>query len=386
MTIQPFRALAPLLALTALAGAFSAGSAGCDGTVENTRRPTPNAPAGDATDDERSEGVATDDNEVTAGTTGDRTAEPASPPAAGRPNDADGEPAPGELADDPKYNATDCAGPFTCVLPNPAPGDRNRIVNPKTGTNEWPLAPDTEIFDGLGGKRGTVTSPTIKINYGQRKTLLGAPHVYAFAVGTTNGTASSWVPESAVLDSLSSMPTVIARDPGKGDYEQVFTITGGDPSTYGDAKVVPNTDSNNEAATDYMLRNGNVVNVLYALPGKGGVSNDTYPAGTVKFKRSRGVASVYVYLYTKNTSTVIGTQRFIYGHVDGRYGWIARDALAPAPAAAGPSMTFCCAKCTARTAAHRVRGANECTTLAKAYCAEGTRGGYESSTIGKCDP
>jgi hypothetical protein len=315
----------------------------------------------------------------------DKDAQKAAAPAG--PNDADGEPLTAELAVDPVQKTADCAGPFNCFLPNPIRRDRNRAVNPATDTNLWPIAPNTEIFDGIGGKRGTVTSTAIKINYGQRKTLLGAPHVYAFSVGTSNGVASSWVPESAVKDSLAGMPTVLSRDPGKGDYEQVFTITGGDPAKYGDMKVVANTTSDNAAGSDYMLRPGNVVNVLYALPGGGGVSNDTYPANAgVKFKRARGVASVYVYLYTKATDEVVGTQRFVYGHVEGRYGWIARDAMAPASETPGPSMTFCCAKCKGRTALHRVPGASDCTTSATAYCDEGTRGGYESSTIGSCGP
>jgi hypothetical protein len=311
-------------------------------------------------------------------------------PDAGVPepaHDADGEPPPAELAVDPRQGA-DCAGPFNCVLPNPEASERNRITNPANGTKNWPIAAGTDIVDGIGGKRGTVTAPTIQINYGQRKTLLGAPHVYAFSAASTSGTVSSWVRESAVEDPLTSMPTVLARDPGQGDYDEVLTITGGDPSLYGDAKVVPDSTSSNEAATDYLLRPGNVVNVLYALPRNGGVSNDTYPAGAgLAFRRARGVASVYVYLYTKGTSTVVGTERFIYGHVNGRYGWIARDALAPAAAQEGPTMTFCCAKCANRTALHRVPGAQECTTSATEYCAaEPTRGAYEASMIGDCQP
>ncbi len=305
-------------------------------------------------------------------------------PVTVNPTDGEGEPTPDELAVDPDQNAT-CKGPFNCRLPNPDT-DGNRVTNPKNGTKDWPIEANTAIVDGIGGSRGTVSEATIQINYGQRKMLLGASHVYAFSVKTTNGTASSWVPESAVKQTLAAMPTVEARNPGKGDYDEVFTLTGGDPAIYGDAKVVPNSTSTNEAATDYLKRNGDVVNVLYALPGGGGVSNDTYPTGAnLEFRRAKGVASVYVYLYTKGTDTVVGTQRFIYGHVKGRYGWVARDALSPAATKPGPALTFCCAKCTKRDVAHRVFQASDCTTSAKAYCAaEASRGDYEASSIGSC--
>lgn len=259
---------------------------------------------------------------------------------AGSNDDVEGEPA--TLAVDPKQGTDDCKGPFNCVLPNPDKSDRNRMTNPKTGTKDWPVFGQPPIFDGSARSRGKVLDSSIQINYGQRKLLLGLPHVYAFSAKTDDGQASSWVAEGSIKDAdeIAKMPTVAARDPGMGDYSASFTIRGGDASVlalYGDAKVVSKSTSNNEAATDYLLRPGNVVNMLYALPGSGGVSNDTWPANVdLAFRRARGVASVYVPLYTKGTDTVIGTQRFIYGRVGDRFGWMARDALGPAPAKPGP--------------------------------------------------
>jgi hypothetical protein len=74
------------------------------------------------------------------------------------------------------------------------------------------------------------------------------------------------------------------------------------------------------------LREGNVVNLLYNLPGEGGVSTDTLPAGT-HFHRSLGVASIDIPLYQPGKSKVVKTMKFVYGHVGTRWGWMAHDAL-----------------------------------------------------------
>lgn len=322
----------------------------------------------------------------TAGTVGSAGASGSG--AAGAPatvDDAEGEPTVAELAKDPHENS-ECYGPFDCYLPNPAGTNRNRVTNPLDGTDLFPLAPNTDIVDGMGNLRGQVTSTKIMINYGQRKTLLGAPHVYAFAVGTTNGVMSSWVRESAVKQSLAFMPTVLAQNPGKGDYDQVFTVTGGDPSLYGDDKVIPNFTMNNGAATDYLVRPGNVVNLLYGF--RGGVSDDTMPIGPgTKFRRAKGVPSFYYNLYAPGSSTVIGTQRFFYGHIDGRYGWIARDTLDPPPAKPGPSKTYCCAKCSMLMVPHQAESGKQCTIAAEEYCAaKPTRGAFQSASFGDCIP
>lgn len=237
---------------------------------------------------------------------------------------------------------TECDGPFNCRLPNPRSDNANRYDNPRTGSDHWDIRAGSGLYDGLGNLRGTIRDASVKINFGQRKVINGRTYVYAFSVGLTSGTgASGWMLQSAVLDAnIRSMPTVNARNPGQGSYETDWEITGGNPALYGDLKVRPNITESNVAATDYLRRAGNVVNVLYSLPGMGGVATDTLPLGVV-FHRSHGVQEVDIALYHPGRSTVVGHMTFIYGHVSGRFGWIARDALTarsqtPAPPANNP--------------------------------------------------
>ena len=88
----------------------------------------------------------------------------------------------------------------------------------------------------------------------------------------------------------------------------------------------------------YLLRPGGVVNLLYSLPGMGGVSNDTYEVEhrAVIFRRSRGVPLLEVPYYDGSApagSAPAGYMQFVYGHVGARYGWVALDATNAAHAA-----------------------------------------------------
>jgi hypothetical protein len=239
-----------------------------------------------------------------------------------------------ETADDMDEDAaafddavTSCKGPFDCKLPNTGAANANRATNPQNGTDDWPIKAGTVLYNGFGQARGVITAGTVNINYGQRKVIGGTRYVYAFAVPLDNGKhASGWVIESQVTANIGSMPTVSAKNPGKGDYQTIFTVTGGDPAVFGDLKVAPNYTGSNVAATDYLKRDGDVFNLLYNLPGVGGVSTDTLPIGT-HFHRSLGVLAVDLPLYNPGSSKVVRTMRFVYGHVGTRYGWIARDAV-----------------------------------------------------------
>jgi hypothetical protein len=226
--------------------------------------------------------------------------------------------------------SVECDGPFNCKLPNHAGRNANRYDNPTRPDGLWVIHSGARLRDGFGNIRGTILSPLIAINYGQRKRIDGMSFVYAFAVQVTGYSEpiSGWILESSVQGPIDHMPTVSARNPGLGDYDHTFWISGGDPTQYGDLKVMRNYTGPNGAAADYLVRPGNVVNLLYALPGVGGVSTDTLPIGRgTPFHRSRGVASVSIPLFQPGTSTVATTMRFIYGHVGTRWGWIARDAL-----------------------------------------------------------
>lgn len=221
-----------------------------------------------------------------------------------------------------------CKGPFDCKLPNHGAANANRATDPKNGTPSWPLRSGTLLRDGFGDVRGTVADGAVQINYGQRKRIGNATYVYAFAVRLTNGGASGWIDEKDVVDDIARlMPTVSGRDPGLGDYATAFTVTGGNLAAFGDLKVDPNYTGSHEAATDYLVRDGNVFNLLYNLPGVGGVATDTLPIGA-RFHRSLGVKAVEIPLYHPGGSVVVKHMEFVYGHVGSRYGWIAHAALA----------------------------------------------------------
>jgi hypothetical protein len=224
-----------------------------------------------------------------------------------------------------------CNGPFDCFLPNPDPvrGNNDRLRNRYVGGVDFTLEEGTHLYTGFGGDRGAIVSHAVRINYGQRKTLLNAPFVYVLGVTLADGSgASGWVPESAIAEDIGYMHTVRAEDPGQGDYQTVFTITGGDVSAYGDLKVNPNVKELHQAASDYLVRAGNVVNFCYNLPGTGGASDDTFPIGA-PFHRSLGVEHVDIPLYYPRGRVRVGHLTFVYGHVGSRWGWIARDALTP---------------------------------------------------------
>jgi hypothetical protein len=362
--------------------------------------------------------------------------------------DSDGEP---DSDFNPEALTSECSqSAYNCKLPA-AKKDRNRIFNYATQSYDWPIAKGSKLLDGLGAERGTVAGSSVRINFGTRKTISGEPYVYAFASKMTNGiTASGWVRELALKHGpIERMPTVKGKNPGHGDYEATWTVTGGDPSKFEGLKVTKGFDDSGRNATDYLKRPGDVVNLLYNLPGMGGVSIDTYPLN-VKFKRSKSVSELDVPVYKAGSTKVARVMKFIYGHIGSRYGWIARDALVldpssppepppsdpvpPPGAATGQCYVRCCdttlhqvdttdaptchdasqvvcsergyvkrsefngsevyerpkfcyAKCANREKYHRVDGVTEnCTEHAADYCAVGDRGPLQDAMWSQCDP
>jgi hypothetical protein len=229
------------------------------------------------------------------------------------------------------------SNPFNQKFPGRVGDAGNRLRNNDTGKQLFPIKSGTHLFDGAGGDRGRVAAGSVKINFGQRKDINGEPHVYAFATTVKDGKvgangkdamgASGWIKESALKDGpLKQMPTVDAPRPLKGDLPGEYKITGGSANRFGDLKVVPNSKARNERASDYLLRPGNVTNLLYNLPGQGGVSTDTLPKGA-PFVRAAGVEPVKIPLYRKGDDKVADHMTFVYGRSGDRYGWIAQDAL-----------------------------------------------------------
>jgi len=331
----------------------------------------------------------------------------------------------------------DSNGPYNQRLDNPGSHNANRYDHPGTSNDLWSLAAGTTLYDGLGNARGTVSSRSVKINFGQRKTLRGAAHVYAFAVYLTSGQhVSGWVPQSAVDPDIARMRTANAPNPHEGEYESDFVLTGGNLAEYGNLKVIPNFTETNGAASDYLVRPGNVLNMLYNLPCMGGVSNDTLPLGA-RFRRAR-VEAHAIPLYRPGGQQVVDWLVFVYGHVNGRYGWIARDALTavprgapapsptpspaptpaptptpapaptptPAPAAGGHGrqcrpggscdagltchnnvcyQSRCCARCNNRQNYYWRMVSEDCTAAARRWCEDTNRGGLGDAMWGWCE-
>jgi hypothetical protein len=233
--------------------------------------------------------------------------------------------------------------PYNCAPPATDNRSGPRVIyNKSTGSLDWPVFAGTPVYNGIGVQMGTVipydgqTVATAKINYGQRKTIGGQTVVYTWASHTTSGGMSGWIPEAKVQNSTlleTRDPTIRLPDPGQGDYDAIWLITGGDPAAFANLKVDSNQSANGENATDYLLRPGNVVYVTFNVPGfsLGGYAVDSVPIGSV-FRRSLGVEEIDIPLYPPGSSTPTNkSMHFIYGSVDDgvakRFGWIAKEAM-----------------------------------------------------------
>jgi hypothetical protein len=232
--------------------------------------------------------------------------------------------------------------PYDCAPPASDNRAGARVIYDKPSNVHWPLFANTPLYNGLGVQIGTVipidtkSGPTAMINYGQRKVIDGQSLVYTWSSHTASGGMSGWIPESkiqnqALLDARS--PTTNLPDPGKGDYDAIWLVTGGDNAAYAGLKVDNDQSGSGENATDYMLRPGNVINVTYNVPGfsLGGFSVDSMPVGSI-FRRSLGVDEIDIPLYPAGSATPTNkSMHFIYGHIDDgvsrRFGWIAKEAL-----------------------------------------------------------
>ncbi len=233
-------------------------------------------------------------------------------------------------------------------LPSTRADAGNRLGQGKpTCGKEFPVTGKPTVVDGTGGSRGTLESSKVQINYGQKKFINGEWYVYGFAFRLKNAAgqsvpASGWLPEKSIPSpEVRQMGIVDALRAPDNKAGKVFQIAGASASRYpANAKIVKNPDprEGNAAPGDYLTRPGGVVNILYATPGHGGVSNDTLPVGQgVKFVPS-DVKPQQVVVYVPDGAGKGGyrdsgiRQEFIYGRsvgADGssRYGWICKDNL-----------------------------------------------------------
>jgi hypothetical protein len=227
--------------------------------------------------------------------------------------------------------------PWNQKLPITPGGDGNRVADPRTGSTWFAIASGCSFRDGLGHERGKLALSHVRINFGQRRELAGEPYVYILGAAFHDASGaimkgSGWVPERALASGpLTYMPTIVAPFV-RGYRPEVYKITGGskalnDRLEKAHVKVIPDVAKNDRAAaTDYLLRQGGDVNLLYNLPGTGGVSVDTFPVGTA-FARASGIAPVQIDLYAPESKAKVGKMTFVYGRAGTRRGWIALDAI-----------------------------------------------------------
>ena len=258
--------------------------------------------------------------------------------------------------------------------------DRNRVLNPtpfdKDNPLQWELKPAAPVYDGAGTLMGT-TAPTIKVgdkkftctkvNYGFSKVINGQFCVYGFTIDISPSAAvrpllppeeqkksvlatSAWVPLDAFVDKLTLLDTVGL---GKGKLPRLpllatrYKITGGNPHFYdtpsGELAIVDKLDG--PVPSDYLRRTTGTVNILYTVPGFyiGGHSLDSLLiTSSATFRPARGVRQFPMPTYFPKGHPQQGkkspkTMTFIYGAVEAKgtetiYGWIAKEALVPAPA------------------------------------------------------
>ncbi|MDB4944751.1 MAG: hypothetical protein JWP97_4285 [Labilithrix sp.] len=256
----------------------------------------------------------------------------------------------------------------------------------KLDTGRWEVADHTILYEGGGAARGFFTSPCfawnpdgsativagdpakscVEINYGAMKSMRSAddaapvPYVYAFYVflgGVKTAEASGWIKLSNVVRAadVAAMGTHVPRAV-RSFVSTKYVVKsaedfGLDPATYSwtklpaqdfaAAKVAPGDGS--KQVKDYLLRDGNLLNLAYNTPRVGGVAADTFAIGheTVGFKRVRSTkqrpALVWAPTDLKRRPRII----FAYGEIAGRFGWVALpsfmrgDVARPAAASGG---------------------------------------------------
>lgn len=232
------------------------------------------------------------------------------------------------------------------------------------------------LYDGTGIVRGKLDAESVKLNYGQQKTINGESYYYAFAtqiiVKETNEVsgASGWIKASAIEngnDPQYSAEVVEKMEPPSitGDSFSEYEVTGGNPLErvgndkngkpiykfgYADEKgefvsykVLPKVDLEKDkhvAATDYIKRTDEIINFGYNVAG---VSNDTFRVKganrpLIFHRAAQKDATAVIDLFYPKTKKQSGAQPigkmiFVYGYIDTpsgkRWGWIPIDALKP---------------------------------------------------------
>ncbi len=298
-------------------------------------------------------------------------------------------------ARNPLRAACVCRGSlYNCQFPNNQPG-RNRYLPPAairalravTGpkarveiiekVGKWGVETDTPIYDGAGHARGRVFGacysfaggevrkderghPCVKVNFGQLKVMQvdgsseRRQYVYAFDVTISpsprpgNAGGSSWIPAASIRESaFQRYDTPPRGSPSFATTEYVVksasdygcTQDGYDSTRclppWAQLKIRPRSGPLvSEKARDYMLRDGNTLNLAYQTPLLGGAATDTFlvAPSSLAFQRVRSIdpdrrTLLRISLFELNGVRPVRTMIFVFGRVEGRYGWVAAEAL-----------------------------------------------------------
>lgn len=259
------------------------------------------------------------------------------------------------------------ASAFNQRLPSrPGLDDGNRLGRTAAGVaKRFPISKvdgkRPSVFDGLGVKRGEVLSSGANINFGQKKFINGQWCVYVFSarmrgVDKKSYAFSGWVPQRAFkskeVQRMGNVEPARARDlPGpqaemrfKTPSESVRAARRYEDGVYKVTRTVAKKSS--EEPSDYLMQHDGIVNLLYALPGHGGVSNDTFKLDAhqpIRFVRA-DVPPQRVPVYEqvpdghgklKSVPRPDKDMTFLYGRVvdargKSRFGWMAKDMLTSA--------------------------------------------------------
>lgn len=299
-----------------------------------------------------------------------------------------------------------CVGsPLNCQFANDVQPGRDRYLPPsfiaefdKRGVKfdavleagAWEATPGFELYDGQGNKRGVYKRPCstfknatgaeltkdtskvcVRVNFGQMRDILlpgetvPKRFVYVLSGLAGNVPASGWVPYDSILQKteLAKMgahsPRHVKSLASTSYLLKSATDWNQDPKTFvadnlpawAQAGVGVSTAHVKPQAGDYLLRNGNVINLIYSTPGAGGASTDTFLVEHDKlaFHRATSTKARPTLVRIPVDSATKKSMVFAFGSIAGRFGWIALDAIkigdvdpTPPSACAGkPDATYC---------------------------------------------
>jgi hypothetical protein len=286
-----------------------------------------------------------------------------------------------------------CAGsPLNCQFANDAQPGRDRYLPPSFMTEyakrnvsfdkvleagAWETTGAFQLYDGQGHARGnykrpcsTFTNPSgaaltkdtskacVRVNWGQMRDILlpgttkPSRFVYVLGGAAAGVPASGWVPLAAIVDK-SELAKMGAHTPR---HVKTFASTSyvvksaldwkQDPKkfvadnlpSWALAGVGAATTHVKPQAGDYLLRNGNVINLIYSTPGVGGASTDTFLVEHEKlaFRRVTSTAARPTLVRIPVDDAKKKSMVFAFGSIAGRFGWVALDAIKSAAVVADP--------------------------------------------------